>query len=387
MAIREEIANLRVDENLTLTMHLTDGSPMVNIINNGTGKKKAVSPSWFLEEGRELHIKTGPKSSASYTVAQLDKALSQLITHGMTHPAVKPMIWQTFRALTDILHQPKMVIRENEFNMLPEEKRFSLWLGWVMPGAPMGRLIPCFPVQEKEREVLLSGAEGNLDEGLKMESQEVGVQGLQKRGIITKLMRVNPQRWYTPVMTSAAAAVLGMVEPQNPTEDTSLAHKIWGQRGEVQVVGSLDRSEMAPYASDLCRRIVAFIRHFYDLTLIEVERTIDGHDLLLKEGFGRRERVEFPVGVLGKQVYQVTVYVQKEGGLGAILYHPVGNSMLKDWILRYPLEVYSNALKNDSCSSMEDPNVTLLNILRAVRFQAWMERILRITRNSLPGGM
>lgn len=387
MAIREEIANLRVDENLSLTLHLTDGSPIVNIINNGTGKKKSVSLSWFLEEGRELHMRTGPKSSVTYTVAQLDETLSQLVTQAMAHPSVKPMIWQTFRALTDILHQPKMVIRENEFNMLPEEKRFSLWLGWAMPGAPMGRLIPCFPVQDRERDILLSFGDGDLEEGLRLSSQEIGLAGLQKRGIVTKLMRANPQRWYTPVMTSSAAAVLGMVEPQNPSDDTSLAHKIWGQRGEVAVLGSLDRGEMAPYATGLCRQIVSFIRHFYELTLIEVERMIDGHDALLKEGFGRRERLELAAGTLGKHAYQVTVYVQKDGGLGAILYHPAGGSLLKDWILRYPLEVYSNALNNDSCNSIQDPNVTLLNLIRAVRFQGWMERILRITRNSLPAGM
>lgn len=385
MSMREEIANLRVDENLTLTFHLTDGSPVVNIINNGTGKRKPTYLSWFLDEGRELHMKTGPRSSVTYTVAQLDETLWQLMNQAMAHPVVKPMIWQTFRALTDILHQPKVITRENEFNMLPEEKRYSLWLAWSMPGAPMGRLIPCFPMNDQEAQIFLSAAEGDLEEGLKLPAEDMGVQGLQRRGLITKFMRSNPQRWYTPLMISSAASVLGMVEPQNPAvDDTSIAHKIWSQRGTVQVLGSLDRSEIAPHATDLIRRIVAYVRHFYDLTLIEVERIIDGHEQLLKEGFGRRDRVEFPAGTLGKQAFMVTVYIHKEGGLGAIVYHPTGNSVLKDWVLRYPVEVYATALKNDSCGSMADPNVTLLNLLRAVRFQSWMDRILRITRNNLP---
>ena len=388
MAFREEIANLPVDEHMTLSFHLTESSPTVTIHNNDTGKRRSVALAWFLQEGREMHIRTGPRATRTYTVQELDETLSTLVTQAMTHPLVKPLIWQTSRTLTEILHLPRIITRESEFGMLPEDKRGSLWLSWMLSGASMGRLLPCFPVQGPEVEILEKHtAGGPFREGIRVAAQEMGVGALQKKGILTSLMRANPQRWYLPLMVSSASAVLGMVEAGSDEEGNLLAHQLWKQRSQVRKPGgTMDRTEVGPAASDLIRRLVAFVRHFYELPLIETEVIVDGHEQLLKENFGRRERLDLPAGQLGRAEYLITSYIQKDGSLGAAVYHPKGNSVLRDWVLRYPQEVYPQALENDACGSIPDNNVTLLNLLRAVRFQAWMERILRITRNTIPSG-
>ena len=388
MAFREEIAHLPVDEHMTLSFILTESSPMVTIHNNDTGKRRSVALSWFLQEGREMHVRTGPRATRTYTVQELDETLSSLVTLAMAHPLVKPLIWQTFRTLTEVLHQPKVITRESEYGMLSEEKRTALWLSWMLAGASVGRLIPCFPAQGQELELLEKHtAGGPWKEGVRVTAQENGVAALQKKGILTSLMRATPQRWYLPLMVASSSAVLGMVEAGNDEDGNFLAHQLWKQRAEVRKPGgTMDRAVIAPAAADLTRRLVAFIRHFYELPLIDCELTVDGHEQLLKENYGRRDRIDLPAGQLGKAEYVITSYTQKDSALGALVYHPKGRTVLKDCVLRYPHQVYPQALDNDSCGSIPDNNVTVLNLLRAVRFQAWMERILRITRNTIPSG-
>ena len=68
MAFREEIAHLPVDEHMTLSFILTESSPMVTIHNNDTGKRRSVALSWFLQERRDMHGRTGPRATRTYTV-------------------------------------------------------------------------------------------------------------------------------------------------------------------------------------------------------------------------------------------------------------------------------------------------------------------------------
>jgi hypothetical protein len=206
----EEIAVHDVDASLSLVYCLGPAGPFTLIVNRVTGKRKSVSLAWFLKESREMQIRTGPGSTVVYPVRTIEEALYDLVSRATSHPRIKPLIWAAFRAVVELLHHPKLISRESEFSLLPEEKRSALWIAWVPSGAPQGILFPCFSLQEPEREAL-SRKIGDPDK-IRIQASEIAGGVVTGRGISTALMRTDPRRWYLPPMIEAVAAVLGMQE-------------------------------------------------------------------------------------------------------------------------------------------------------------------------------
>jgi hypothetical protein len=141
----EEIAVHDVDASLSLVYCLGPAGPFTLIVNRVTGKRKSVSLAWFLKESREMQIRTGPGSTVVYPVRTIEEALYDLVSRATSHPRIKPLIWAAFRAVVELLHHPKLISRESEFALLPEEKRSALWIAWGPSGAHQGILFPASP--------------------------------------------------------------------------------------------------------------------------------------------------------------------------------------------------------------------------------------------------
>jgi hypothetical protein len=163
-----------------------------------------------------------------------------------------------------------------------------------------------------------------------------------------------------------------------------LTHSFWRVYRETPRGRPLSRTEILLSVGDEIRRLALHIRHFHTLPLVEQEERIDGQDILAAEGFHRKQRIEEPAGSLGRWTYRITTFGQKDGPLGAIVYHPMAEILLPDTILRFPQETLVQAQQDDACSSIPDAHFTLSALFRAVRRQAWMDRVLRIARQDIP---
>jgi len=373
-----------VDEGLALHLIMGKEHPWISIDNKMTGKKKSVR-MFFVENSKDLQIRTGKAGTKNYPHAEIVDALKELCAQAMTVPVLRERYVQVLGILLTKLHDPRYVTRESDFLVLPDEKRKSLWLGcFEEPSAP-GVMRPCFPVDSGERQVL----EGLMNEdippfgrGFALASGKRSAEVLKEHGVLQKLIAASPGRWLEPVSIAAAAVFFGMTE-WSMEETLPLFKHMWrplldapsnSSRGNVD--------ELRDASRGLAEVLGRYVKIYHALPGIETEEIMDAEDALKEEGYGRRERFDDHSNILGNHVYQLERFIREDNS--TVLVQKIkGQRTHPDTVVRLRPGLYEECLREDACGSVEDSRFTTLHILFGLRISRWLDLARRIVGPSV----
>ncbi len=372
---KQVLAYERVDEFLALSLALGNKGPHCVIENLTTEKKKAVRLSW-VESGKGLQIKSGKGDLRSYDADAVFRASRSLVAQILALAPVKERLRRVFNLLLGAIHEPRSVIRERDFRVLSEDRRRGLWLACFPETGVPGVLRPCFSAREGEQDLLLSRGSDHGDPwgfGFDLEPGERGLGPLKRYGMVASLVKARPQRWFFPIVVAATALLAGLSDWSAEEEGAPLT-LLWRPLMAGNAPDPEESTHLISAAGRLLEGLRLYIRHFDrrgDLTRREL---LDADEAIKGEGYGRRERFEDSSGALGKLLYTVSRYVRDDGG-GALVCHVKGPTYppKEDVVLSFGPGVYEDALREDSCGSLEDGRFTALNLFRVAQMSQWLE--------------
>lgn len=372
---KQVLAYERVDEFLALSLALGGKGPHCVIENLTTEKKKSVRLSW-VESGKGLQIKTGKGELRSYDADAVFGASRSLMSQLLALPSVKERLRRVFNLLLGAVHEPRSVIRERDFRVLSEDRRRGLWLAcFAETGAP-GVLRPCFSAQDGEKDLLLSLGSDHGEPwgfGFDLDPGERGLGPVKRHGVVAALVKARPQRWFFPIVVAATALLAGLSDWSAEEEGTALSLS-WKPLMVGYVPDPEENARLVAAAARLLEGLRLYIRHFDRREALMRREMLEGDEALKEEGYGRRERFEDSSGALGKLLYTVSRYVRDDGG-GALVCHVKGPTFppKEDVVLSFGSGVYEDALREDSCGSLEDGRFTMLNLFRITQMHQWLK--------------
>ena len=373
-----------IDEGLTLRLVMGKEHPWVSIDNKMTGKKKSVR-MFFVENGKDLQIRTGKAGTKNYPHAEIVDALKELSTQAMSIPVLRERYVQILGVLLTRLHDPRYVTRESDFLVLPDEKRKSLWLGcFSEPSAP-GVMKPCFPMNPQEQKVMGSLMNEEIPpfgKGFALASGQRSAEILKEHGVLQKLIATLPGRWLEPLSIAGAAVLFGMTEWS--FDDTLPFFKhMWRPLLDSPPGAPKDNAEeLRDTSRGLAEVLGRYVKLYHALPGMEVEEMMDAEDALKEEGYGRRERFDDHSNILGNHVYQLERFIRDDNS--TVLVQKIkGQRTLPDTVVRLQPRLYEECLQGDASGSVEDSRFTTLQILFGLRVSRWLDLARRITGPSV----
>lgn len=373
-----------VDEGLALRLVMGKEHPWVSIDNRMTGKKKSVR-MFFLENGKDLQIRTGKAQTKNYPHAEIVDALKELCAQAMSIPELRERYVQILGVLLTRLHDPRYVTRESDFLVLPDEKRKSLWLGCFSEPSASGVMKPCFPMNSQEQKVMDSLTNEDIPpfgKGFALASGQRSAEVLKEQGVLQKLIATLPGRWLEPLSIAGAAVLFGMTEWS--FDDTlPLFKHMWRPLLSSPPGAPKDNAEELRDASrGLAEVLGRYVKLYHALPGMEVEEMMDAEDALKEEGYGRRERFDDHSNILGNHVYQLERFIRDDNS--TVLVQKIkGQRTLPDTLVRLQPRLYEECLQSDASGSVEDSRFTTLQILFGLRISAWLDLARRITGPSV----
>ena len=363
-----------VDEKLTLGIWTKDGTPRLLIENKAkkTGaKKKLVHFSWVEKKDRKLSMGGEKRNeSYSYEISQLEPALKQILEEYSVYSKFKIFYWKTINLLSHMIVTPTNIIDPAEIALMPEKKRFFLWICDMTKSRSTGFYRPFFPMGEAERSVFPS------PEGLPISNDQKGTEYIFKTGVLRKLMGINPARWYRPLQIAAAAMLLDFSFCGE--DGGEFAKALWIESAPEAIVFKPDDPKMVK----LGERINLYIRHFYATKDIGYEEGVyDSVSEMQKREYVRKRRFTIPVGSIGDVEYTATTF-EKENEPVAFACVPQAATARhdKDIVFHFPQDVLQEAYKDDTiCNGNIDELFTLTSLIKAKQCNDWLERIAFFT--------
>ena len=378
----EIISSLAVDENLELQIWTKGLSPRLVVFNKNQNKRKMTRLSWLENLDRKLSIKGKTRGSViDYTIADLMPALQRILAEYAVYTSFKPYLWRFSVTLEKVLHAPAIVFDKNEFQLMSEEKRSRLWIADTTEGSKgEGFFRPFFPLNESEKLCLPA-------EGIPFCESQCNTEDLFKTGTVRKLNGANLPRWYRPIRTMAAAMLLGFSFCEE--DGVEFSDEIWR-------VGNFDKPLSFkfgdPRMKGLGRKFVGYVRHMDLMNGITVWASLDSDKDLLNDGYARKRRVDFPVGILGSVDTTVTFFEREDGmmalgckpkirtssaGGGGLYYAspPQKSHEKQELVYTFSKTLYEEALKRDSFGGATDDYFTVGQLSSAKIFEAWSNNI------------
>jgi hypothetical protein len=379
----EIISSYDVDENLALQIWTKGFSPRLVVFNKNQNKKKFIRLSWLEDLDRKLSIKGKKRGSMiDYTLSDLLPPLQRILSEYAVYTSFKTYLWRFAVTLEKVLHAPAIVFNENEFALLPEDKRSRLWVADLTGGNKgEGFFRPFFPLFEREKETL-------SQEGIPFVEDRCGVDDLFKSGAIRKLNGADTFRWHRPVRIMAAAMLLGFSYCEE--DGSEFTDELW-HAGNFDKPLSFKFGD--PRLKGLGRKFAGYARHVGMLDEITVRASQDSDKDLQNDGYARRRRIDFPAGLLGSGDVAVTFFDREDGmmalgckpkiklsrGGGGGLYYaspPQKSYEKQELVYTFPRAQYERALTLDSFGGSPDDYFTVGQITSAKIFEAWCENLV-----------
>ncbi|HPJ25274.1 MAG TPA: hypothetical protein PLW97_10820 [Synergistaceae bacterium] len=373
-----------IDEGLALRLVLGKEHPWVSIDNKITGKKKSVR-MFFVENGKDLQIRTGKGKTETYPHADVVEALKELCLQAMSIPALRERYVQVLGILLTKIHDPRYVTRESDYLVLPDEKRKSLWLGCFSESSAPGVMRPCFSMSPEEKKLM----EEMMDEdmppfgrGFGVPSGERSAKVLKRHGVPQKLIAHLPERWLEPLSIAVAGVFLGMTEWSMDDTLPFMKH-IWRPLLDPQFNREGGNAEeLKDTSRGLAEILGRYIKMYHALPRMETEEIMDAEDALKEEGYGRRERFDDHSNILGNHVFQLERFIRDDNS--TVLVQKIkGQRTMPDTVVRLQPGLYEECLREDACGSVEDSRFTTLQILFGLRISRWLDIARRITGPSV----
>jgi len=355
------LAEVTVDEELTLQILTGEKTPWIVLLNGKAKKRRNVRLGWF-ESPRPVRL-GGRGPCREYSVADIDGALASLLAEFFSSVAVQAIFWQTFRFLQNSLHRTSVVVEVSDCKLLPDSKRDTLWLAYIPHQSPHGLVRHTFPLSGTEKpqiERFLSGEEPWP--ALELTSREARG-SLASMPFVRDLNQTEPSRWLRPLMLAVAGALLGFQDGSAGVE-CDFADSLW--QGYYASQGRFD-----PAASPLVGEEVflaemrGLLRLWPYLESIAYERAFDGQEFLQERGYSRRERFAALLDISGRRQFVVTRFIGDDGALLLSPQRPGPGE--KDRILHFPQETFDAIGKLNSEIGILDSEFALTQLWRSWR--------------------
>ncbi|MCL1940807.1 MAG: hypothetical protein FWG09_02610 [Synergistaceae bacterium] len=366
-----DIISIRsVDEKLSLGMWSKDGSPRLSIENKAkkTGaKRKLIRLNWVEKNDRTLTM-SGEKKNESYNydIKQLEPVLKHILEEYSVYSKFKMFYWKTITLLSNMVGSSINIIDPAEMALMPEKKRYYLWICDITESRDEGVFRPFFPMVETEKNIMPS------PEGITFSGGQKGSEYLFKTGILRKLMGLNPARWYRPLQIAAAAMLLNF--SFSGEDGSEMAEMLWHDHPDNPVVLKPDDPKMAK----LGERIDMYIRHFHAIKDVKCEEGVyDSVAEMQKREYVRKKRFNLPVGAIGDVEYTVTTF-EKDNEPVAFACVPSAATVRhdKDVVYHIPNDVFQKAKNDDTLDPVNlDEYFSLASLIKARQCSDWLERI------------
>jgi hypothetical protein len=368
------VAEIDVDDDLTLLLATSGGVPRLGIYNTYNDKKKFVSLSWLEDAGRSLKIKIG-RSTKEYQMKLLMDGVSSLIQAGASAISLNTMAWRGVQLLGDLIHVPKTARSEADLALIADNKKETLWYAYT-PKKGNCRVKPCFVVDELERSVIGSA----MEDGRPWPAPALSIPNgglpftMRNVSIVKELAIANPARWNEFMLPVAKGMLLGFSDWSMGGEHI-FADALWkhlpspNYRSEdtIQAVSSAGRQ--------LVIKIMAYLRLWPVLRRVGTEHVPDSIKECSERGLKKRERFEMTAPNLGDKVFRVT-RLSDEGT--SVAFSIVPQTRLpgeQDRIITLTEEDWETCLDACSLGGERDPQYTCNSILGGVETIDWYARI------------
>lgn len=376
------LCSKEIDDILVLQVWRGSGAPRLGIYNKAKEKMKPVRFSWLEDSVRVLKMKHRRGQTIEYGMDVLEAATRDLIGELSKNLPFRSLCLKTTVLLQDMAMEPRVVMDKRDFALLPESKRKSLWLSDLSEGKDEGVFLPCFSLLEGESTFFEKNGQENF-----VEIQKGGdVRDIRGTGIVTKLVSVEPGRWYMPFQIASVGVILGF--SLVGSDGIDFADSLWealSQRRLANIGEDLDGQARVD-ASRISSFLVSLVRHWPYVGDISYRDHHDSEGLLKDEGYARKRRFDVPAGQMGDIPYVVTFY---EDGQGRVALGCKGNgrTSLHDGEMVFVLREssYELALQADSCGSSPDELYTIISLVKAWRANRWCDRVRSLVAPALMG--
>ena len=359
-----------IDEKLSIGLWSKGSSPRLSIENKAkkTGaKRKLIRLNWVEKNDRILTMSGEKKTeSFNYDMQKLEPSIKQILEEYSVYSSFKVFYWKTITLLSNMLGSAVSIIDPAEMALMPEKKRYYLWICDITKSRDEGFYRPFFPMEEAEKTILPS------PEGVPFSGGQKGSDYLFKMGIVRKLMGLNPTRWYRPLQIAAAAMLLNF--SYCGEDGSEIAELLWRDNPNEPMSLKPDDPKMVK----LGERLHLYVRHFNAIKDIKYEEGVyESVEELQKRGYVRKRRFSLPVGSIGDVEYSVTSF-EKDNEPIAFACSPSAATARheRDVIYHIPSDTYNKAKNDDTLDPVNlDEYFSLSSLIRAKQCHNWLERI------------
>ncbi|SMG19572.1 hypothetical protein [Dethiosulfovibrio salsuginis] len=376
------LCSKEIDDVLALQIWRGSGAPRLGIYNKAKERMKPVRFSWLEDGARVLKMKHKRGQTAEYSMDVLEDSVRDLIRELSRDLSFRSLCLKTTVVLQDMAMEPRIVMDKKDFALLPESKRKSLWITDLSEGKDDGVFLPCFDISDQED----SFFERNGEERFVEVPRGGDIRDIRGAGIVTKLVSVDPGRWYMPFQIASVGTILGF--SMVGSDGIDFADSLWEalrKRRLANIAEDLDGQAKVD-ASKLSSFMVSLVRHWHYLGSLSYRDHHDSDGLLKSEGFARKRRFDLSAGQIGDISYVVTFY---EDGQGKVALGCKGNgrTSMHDGEMVFAMDEsdYNKALRADACGSAPDELYTVVSLIKAWRANRWCDRVKRLVEPALMG--
>ena len=371
-----------VDDILALQVWRGSGAPRLGIYSKTKEKMKPVRFSWLEDPARILKMNHRRGQTAEYSMEALEGTVRDLVGEMSRDLSFRSLCLKTTVVLQDLAMEPKIVMDKKDFALLPESKRKSLWITDLSEGKDEGAFLPCFSLSDSEDDLF----DKNGQERFVEVPRGGDIRDIRGTGMVTKLVSIEPGRWYMPFQIASVGSILGFSTVGSDGIDFS--DSLWEALSKKRLTHIAEdlEGQARVDASKLSSFLVSMVRHWHYVDKISYRDHHDSDGLLKGENFTRKRRFDLPAGQIGDISYVVTFYEDGEGKV-ALGCKGNGRTAMHDGEMVFVLDQasYDRALLADACGSSPDELYSIVSLIKAWRADRWCRRVRRLVEPALMG--
>lgn len=368
------MAQVIIDENLTLLLAKSEGVPRFGIFNTKMNKKKYTYLSWVEGAERSLKIKVGRNETKEYPMESIHEAVSVLIERAEKELTVKMLVWHGVQVLGDLLHMPKLVKNAADCELIAENKRDTLWFAYV-PIDDDWRVRPCFVPTEAERPVLASHiVEGKPWPGLPMTYGAHFPPSMRNHAAAQELFRLTPERWSEVLIVLSKALLLGFND-WTPDGEYTFGKALWAHLPSRDFRSEETLKALASAGRPFIERMTAYLRLWPVIEKTDEQYVVEAPKTAEERGFKKRERFEVVAPHLGDKRFTVT-RCEDDGGEVAFCIVPASR-LPGEQDRFFTVELGDWEASVDACSlgGQHDPQFTCNSLIWGLETRHWLNSI------------
>ncbi len=363
------LAQVDVDDVLTLSLGRGTGVPLLSMINNAQGKRKNMHLSW-IETGDHLSMKVKKEDNREYSLETMQKAFKALIAKATADLEIKSLVFRCVQILMDTAHRPSVARSESDCALIQENRRNTLWYTYA-PYKGTALVHPSLCTTSEERKVL----ERYLEDGTPWRGIPLleGVPAtLRNMAFCKELTAVDPKRWGDFLILSQAL-LMGFRDWTGDFLFSKILWKILPNKDFRTDDESLN--EILVSGREFFLRLVAYLRLYPVLNKIAVELVIDEKESADEAGFKRRDKFEMILKYQTSRKYILTRYISDAPQIALGMSPERSAPGEKGRLFMMPSAIWDEIVEACSLGGEKDPQFAAYSAIWAIEMGQWIERL------------